>query len=125
MGRFALSKPYALFFAIHPDGDAAYLLDVNPASSTYRRIVGRVPLHPLPHGPQEGKPAAGTQRRSGAITPAGDLAFVSHGGDGLISVIDTRTRRVTKILKTPTPLAAGGYLTTVQPKTRLTDLIAR
>nr|MDQ3397800.1 hypothetical protein [Deinococcota bacterium] len=33
--RFAISEPYALFFNIHPNGDFAHLLDIDPASTTF------------------------------------------------------------------------------------------
>lgn len=125
VGRFVLSEPYAMFVNINPDGDAALLFDVDPTSATFQQVVGRVPLEALSGGPVAGEPATGKEGRSAAMTPDGRRAFVSHGGDGRISVIDTAARAVAGVLELPTAMKGGGYLAAVQPGTRLVDLAAR
>jgi YVTN family beta-propeller protein len=125
IGRFSLSTPYALFWNIHPFGDNAYLLDIDPSSSTFQQIVAVVPLAKLSNGPVTGQPVAGAEARTGTITADGRWAFVSHGGDGIISVINTATRRVSRTVNVPTPLSAGGYIVAVQPGTPLIDMHAR
>jgi DNA-binding beta-propeller fold protein YncE len=125
VGRFSRSRPYALFWNIHPDGDHAYLLDIDPSSPTFQQMVMSVPLTPLSHGPVAGEPTTGKEARTGTITPDGRWAFVSHGGDGVISVIATAARRVTTMLSLPTPLSGGGYLVAVQLGMPLLDMHAR
>lgn len=124
--RFAISEVYALFFNVHPVGDAAYLLDVRPESETFLRIVARIPLPALEATPPvPGQAPAGRGSRSGAITPDGRWAFVSHGGDGRVSVIDTNARRTVRVLTVPTSLHGGGYMVAWQPGARLVDTIGR
>jgi DNA-binding beta-propeller fold protein YncE len=123
--RFALSEPYALLFNVHPDGDHAFLLDVNPASATFHQVVAEIALAPLGNAPRPGVSPWDAESRRAAITPDGRWGFVSHGGDGLISVIDTEARAVVRTLETPTPLAGGGYLVAVQPGMSATDTVGR
>lgn len=124
VGRYQLSAPYALFWTLHPDGDIARLFDVDPASATFQRTIATFPLKALSNGPVAGSPLAGKESRSGAITPDGRWAFISHGGDSAVSAIDTRTRAVT-LVTVPTPLKGGGYLVAVQPGARPWDLHTR
>jgi hypothetical protein len=93
--RFALSKVFAVFVTGHPDGDALHLLDVRPRSATYLKLVGTVALEPLSNGPVAGQPTAGREARFVGVTLDGRYAFVTHGGDGKISVVDTATLSVT------------------------------
>ena len=123
--RFALSRTYGAVATQHPDGDTVTLLDTDPASGTYRRIVGTVALAPLSGGPTPGNPIAGTQGRFVTASLGGNRVYVSNGGDGSITVIDTASRRAVRTILTPTALPAGGYLTTVRAGTPVTDLIAR
>lgn len=124
-GRWGLSVPYAFAYSIHPEGDEAILIDVDSASSDYLQEALRVDLPPLASGPVAGEAATGKNARGGVITPDGRWAFVSNGGEGTISVIDTSTGTVTATLSTPTALAGGGYLVAWQPDAPLIDLIAR
>lgn len=123
--RFALSDPYALFFNMHPEGDNAHLLDVDPASPSFGTIVATIPLTPLTQGPKAGESPWEAESRIAAITPDGSIGFVSHGGDGRISVIDTAARRVSRQLEVPTSLAGGGYMLVVQEGMSFADTIAR
>jgi hypothetical protein len=124
--RFAISEVYALFFNVHPAGDAAYLLDVRPDSDSFQRVVARIPLARLETNPPvPGESPAGRGSRSGAITPDGRWAFVSHGGDAKVSVIDTAAKRVVRTLVVPTPLRGGGYMVAMQPAARLVDTVGR
>lgn len=123
--RFALSSRYGAVSTIHPDGDALTLLDTRHGSATYRRIVGTVALPASSDGPVAGSPTAGTQGHFVTLTANGNMAFVSNGGDGRITVIDTGKRRVSGTISTPTALTGAGYLTVVRAGTPLYDLIAR
>lgn len=124
VGRGGVSSRYAVYSNVHPDGDYASLVDVDPASASFRQVVGRVPLAKLANAPAAGKPAAGAESRYSAISTDGKTAFVSHGGDGIVSVIDTE-RRTIQQLRTPSPLRGGGYLTVVQVGAPLFDVVAR
>jgi hypothetical protein len=125
VGRWGISEPYALFFNIHPDGDYAHLMDVDPDSTTFQEIVARIKLDPLTNPLVPGSPTTEAESRFAAITPDGDWAFVSHGGDGIVSVIDTQKQQVIKKLEIPTSLKGGGYLVAVQPGARLVDTAGR
>ena len=54
----------------------------------------------------------------------GRLAFVSHGGDGKVSVIDTEKRAVVSQITLP-PLKGGGYLLALQKDARVFDTEVR
>jgi hypothetical protein len=125
VGRWGISEPYALFFNIHPDNDYAHLMDVDPDSATFQEIVARIKLDSLTNPPQPGSPTTEAESRFAAITPDGRWAFVSHGGDGTVSVIDTQKQQVVKTLEIPTSLKGGGYLAAVQPGARLVDTAGR
>ncbi|MET0341383.1 MAG: hypothetical protein ABW252_10290 [Polyangiales bacterium] len=52
-------------------------------------------------------------------------AFVTHGGDGKISVIDTKSATVARVLDVPTPRVHGGYLVSMRSGAALVDTIGR
>lgn len=120
-----MSRTLAVFASIHPDGDHANLVDVDPASSGFRQVTGRVPLPKLANGPVPGTPAAGAEGRHSAITPDGRFAFVTQGGEGKIAVIDTRTKTIARMLEIPTPLKGGGYVLALQSGEASSDFSAR
>lgn len=125
--RFALSKRFALYNIVHPDGNAAHLLDTNPRSAAFLQVVATIPLDPpsIPLDPNIPAFQQGHAARRTAITPDGRWGFVSHGGEGVISVIDTAAEQVTRKLEIPTSLEGGGYLVAVQPRMKLGDTIGR
>ncbi|HLL69239.1 MAG TPA: hypothetical protein VK453_26525 [Micromonosporaceae bacterium] len=124
-GRLALSPRYAAVTTVSPQGDTTTLIDADPRSPTYRRVVGTVALAPLAKAPVEGRPAAGAESRATAIAPDGRIAFVTSGGEGRVTAIDTRTRSVAGTTGVPTSLTGGGHLTVVQLGASVTDLVAR
>lgn len=123
--RFALSDQYGLFFNMHPDGDNALLLDTDATSATFGEIVATIPLPPLSQGPAPDASPWEAESRIMAITPDGATGFVSHGGDGLISVIDTEAKAVSGQIEAPTPLSGGGAMIAIQGAMPLTDTVAR
>ncbi len=123
--RFQIARPWAFFAVRSPNGDAAYLFDVDPQSPTFQSIAARIPLPELANGPVPGESASGKESRSLAITPDGRDAFVAQGGMGQILVIDTQARAVSRTLAVPSPMRNGGYLVAVQPGTVPVDLGAR
>ena len=125
VSKFQLSRPYAFFANTTADGDFGILVDVDSGSPSFQKVVARIRIDALVNGPMPGVSAAGTQRRGSAITPDGRWAFVSHGGEGKISVINTETRRVVKEIETPTALAGGGYLVAIQPGNTPVDTCMR
>lgn len=123
--RFALSDPYALFFSMHPDDDAAHLLDVDPASPTYGTVVAVIPLDPLANGPTADASPWESESRIAAITPDGATGFISRGGEGQITVIDTAERVVSGTIEVPSALSGGGYMTVVTPDMPFVDTVGR
>jgi hypothetical protein len=123
--RFGFSDRYALFFNVHPDGDNAHLIDTDPASAAFGAVVASIPLDPMTNGPKAGQSPWEAEGRIAAVTPDGGLGFVTHGGDGLISVIDTDAQTVITKLETPTPLQGGGNMIAVQTGMPFTDTVAR
>ena len=115
VSRFQISRRYALFANVTAAGDFAILVDVEPGSSTFQQVVARIALPRLTNGPVAGQPTTGKEAHASAITPDGKWAFVSHGGEGKVSVIDTAQKRVVGTIRTPTTLAGGGYLFALQP----------
>jgi DNA-binding beta-propeller fold protein YncE len=125
VGRAGVSARFAVYASIHPDGDHAHLVDVDPASPTFRQVAARVPLPKLANGPVAGSPTAGRESRHSAITPDGRLAFVTQGGEGKVHVIDTARKEIVRTVETPTPLRGGGYIVGVQPGVAFSDFSAR
>lgn len=125
VGRGGVSASLAAYPNIGPDGDALILVDADPVSPNFRQVKARVALPKLANGPVAGERAAGREGRYAAITPDGGTAFVSHGGEGLVSIVDTESGAVTGEIRTPTPLRGGGYLLAVTPGAKLTDPTAR
>ena len=123
--RFALSETYALFFNMHPDGDFAHLVDVAPSSPTFATVLAKIALDPLAKAPKAGESPWESESRIAAIAPDGSVGFVSHGGDGIISVIDTEVRAVSDTIEVPSALSGGGYMIAVQPGMPFVDTVAR
>jgi YVTN family beta-propeller protein len=68
--------------------------------------------------------AAGDWRLA-AVTPDGATGFVTHGGDGVISVIDTATGELVDTIEVPTPIEGGGCLTVASTASELGDTIGK
>jgi hypothetical protein len=123
--KFQLSKRFALFANVTADADYALLVDVDADSPSFQEKVAQIELEPLREGPIAGEPTSGKQARASAITPDGKWAFVSHGGEGTVSVIDTARKQVVETLEIGSALSGGGYLLAIQPGTRPVDTCAR
>jgi len=114
--KFQMSKRHAFFANITGQGDFAVYIGVDAAvPAELWQVSARVPLAALANGPVAGQSTAGKEARASAITPDGRWGFVSHGGEGKISVIDTNTKTVAATITTPSALTRGGYLFAVQP----------
>ena len=125
VSRLAISSTYAAVSTIHPEGDALTLLDADRDSATFGRIVGTVAIPSSTAGPVAGGSIVGTQPHFVTLDPDGRRAYVSNGGDGEVTVVDTERRRVVGTIRTPTPLNDGGYLVVVKPGAPVHDLIPR
>lgn len=118
--RFTASNSdEAAFALIDPNGDRLRVLDTDDLS-----LDGEALLEPLGNGPVAGVNPAGTERRAVGITPDGDYAFASHGGDGKISMVDTDDFSV-EVFTVPSPLTGGGYVVGYQSGVRSVDLMTR
>ncbi|MGQ0678758.1 MAG: hypothetical protein ACT4OM_03710 [Actinomycetota bacterium] len=122
--RFANSNDFAVFSTVHPDGDKLRLLNVRPRSANYLEFAGEVALAPMTNGPVAGQSTAGKERRFVAVTPRGGYAFASHGGDGKVTMVDTRTLGAREF-SVPTPLKGGGYLVGIDLGFVPADLVGR
>jgi hypothetical protein len=126
VSKFQLSQKLALFANVSETGASqAILVDVVAGSPTFQQVIARVPLAALSNGPVVGQSTTGKQALGSAITPDGKWAFVSHGGDGKVSVIDTTSRSVVRVIETPTTLQGGGYMIAFQRGVQPVDTCTR
>jgi hypothetical protein len=128
--RAGIGEGHALFFnqvpREDPEGDHAYLLDLDTASDTYGEITAAIPLPPLSQqGTAEVSIWEAGEGRIAAMTPDGSLGFVTNGGDGTVSVIDADGGAIVDTIDVPTSLSGGGYLVAVQPGMPLVDNIGK
>ncbi|HEY8945775.1 MAG TPA: hypothetical protein VIM73_16005 [Polyangiaceae bacterium] len=125
--RLADSAKYAMFVQYHPDGDYAFFLDADPSSDTFQEMVGKVALETLSLAPtgEDADPWSSVAFRIAGMVPSGRYGFVTHGGDGKISVIDTASMEVTAQIELPTPLDYGGYLVGIEAGAVVRDTIGR
>lgn len=122
--RFSSSNRFAVFSLVHPDGDRLRLLDVRSSSASYLEFIGDAPLTAMTNGPVAGQPLAGKERRFVGATPDGHFAFVTHGGDGVVSMVNTATLEVTEFT-VPTALSGGGYVAGFRRGVKPVDLMGR
>jgi hypothetical protein len=103
------------------------LLDTDPESPTFQTFVGKIPLETMTQTPtgEDADPWSSVAFRLAGMVPSGRWGFVSHGGDGKVSVIDTEQMKVVSQLELPTDLNYGGYLLGVEAGTTLRDTIGR
>lgn len=125
ISRSAISTRLAVYSQIGASGDRLLLLNAKAREGRFGQVLARIPLPRLSNGPRAGSPTTGTETRTVAVTRRGDLAYASAGGDGKVSVADTRTRRIVRTLTTPSSLTGGGYLLTYTPGAKQVDLIGR
>lgn len=125
--RLAESSRYASYAQYHPDGDFAHFLDTDPTSETFHTFVGKVPLPAMSKTPtgEDASPWESEAFRLTGILPSGAYAFVTHGGDGKISVIDTSRMSIVGTITTPSPLDFGGYLLGMEQGARTSDTLGR
>lgn len=125
--RLSESSRYAVYAQYHPDGDFAHFLDTDATSDTFHTIVGKVPLPAMSKVPtgDDASPWGSEAFRLTGILPSGEYAFVTHGGDGEISVIETRSMIIVGTITTPTPLDFGGYLLGMERGAHTSDTVGR
>ncbi|HEX5661355.1 MAG TPA: hypothetical protein VFX59_29400 [Polyangiales bacterium] len=124
--RLGACKDLAAFTQYAPAGDLLYLLDARQGSATFQTVIAKVPLEGLSKAPAaDGDVWASEAFRITALSSDCRHAYVTHGGDGKVSVIDTAQQRVVRTITTPTALAYGGYLVSVQTDQPLFDTIGR
>jgi hypothetical protein len=128
--RAGIGEDRALFFnqvpKEDPEGDQAYLLDLDTESATYGEVIATIPLTPLSgQGTADVSIWEAGEGRIAAMTPDGDWGFVTNGGDGTVSVIDAEAGAIVGSIEVPTPLSGGGYLVAVQPDMPLIDNIGK
>lgn len=127
--RFAVAEDRVLFARMHPDGYVAHVVDADPASPTFLTSLHSIPLPVPSQAPSREDDMeavwASPGRPIAALTGAGDVGYVSRGGDGVIDVLDTDAGTVTGTIDVPTSLDGGGYLVVARPGTELVDQLGR
>ncbi len=123
--RFGLADNVALFFNMHPDGDFAHIVDVDPESPGFGSVIQSVPLEPMTKAVGADESPWEGESRVAAISPDGATGYVTAGGDGYIAVIDIASGTVTGTIDTPTALSGGGYILAVSPGTEIWDTVGR
>jgi hypothetical protein len=125
-GRWGLGEDRALFAGYNVDGGAAYLFDVASDSPAFGSAIATIALElPTAAAIVDTVPETTAQGYVTAITRDGSLGFVSHGGDGAITVIDSATSAIAATISTPTPLTGGGYLAVIESGVTPVDLWGR
>lgn len=123
--RWGISEPYVLFAGHDGVTGVACLVDADSASDTFGTVVGTVALD-LPSGAATpGEDSTGTESYLTALTCDGATGFVVHGGDGLISVIDTESRSIVTTIEVPSSLTGSGYAAVVDAGVTPVDLFGR
>ncbi|GAA1491961.1 hypothetical protein [Curtobacterium herbarum] len=124
--RAAVTSRFAAVALSSGSGDALVLVR-KQADGIYDGRRTSIALQPLRHGPVAGQSATGAAVRFTAATDDGTSVFVTRGGEGTITQIDTAgaTPSVTRTITVPSDLSDGGYLTTVDSTVRPYDLSGR
>jgi hypothetical protein len=124
--RWGVTDRYALWAGYNADGARAYLLDADPQSPDFGSVVETIDVAMPSGAATPGQDYEGSEfYLMTAITPDSAYGFVTISGDGLIQVLDLGAREVIAEVRTPSPLAGGGYTTVVQPGIVPVDLWAR
>jgi hypothetical protein len=124
--RLGTCASMAAFTQYHPDGDFLHVLDASGASLAEKTVSVKVPLDRMTGAPDAtGDVWASDAFRITAMSPDCAYTFVTHGGDGVVSVVDTRAGKVVRKLEVGTPLKGGGYLLPVKVGAPLVDTIGR
>lgn len=124
-GRWGISEPYALYAAYNGDGGNAFLFGVDESQPEFGTVVATIPLDLPTQAAMPGASNEGAEGYQTAISPDGTFGFVVHGGDGIISVIDTASRSVAGQIEVPSAMTGSGYVTVVEPGLAPVDLFAR
>lgn len=124
-GRWGISEPYALYAAYNGDGGNALLFGVDESQPEFGTVVATIPLDLPTQAAVPGASNEGAEGYQTAISPDGAFGFVVHGGDGIISVIDTASRSVAGQITVPSVMTGSGYVTVVEPGLVPVDLFAR
>jgi hypothetical protein len=123
--RWGISEPYVLFAGHDGVTGSAYLVDADSASDAFGTVVGTIELD-LPSGAATpGEDSTGTETYLTTLTRDGSMGFVVHGGDGLISVIETESQTIVATIETPSPLTGSGYAAVVERGVTPVDLFGR
>jgi hypothetical protein len=124
--RAAVTSRFAAVALTSGSGDALVLVR-KQADGIYDGRQTSIALQPLRQGPVAGKSATGAAVRFTAATDDGRSVFVTRGGEGTITQIDTAGTKpsVTRTITLPSDLSDGGYLTTVDSTVRPDDLSGR
>lgn len=124
-GRWGISEPYALYAAYNGEGGNAFLFGVDERQPDFGTIVATIPLDLPTQAAVVGTSNEETEGYQTAISPDGAIGFIVHGGDGIISVVDTASQSVTGQIDVPSAMTGSGYVTVVETGRAPVDLFAR
>ena len=124
--RVAVTPQFAAVSLTSGSGDSLVLVKKGD-DGAFNGEQTTVALDPLKNGPVVGQPAGKASVRFTAATDDGSSAFVTRGGEGQITQIDTSTANpvVLRTITVPSDLSDGGYLTTVDSEVKPYDLSGR
>lgn len=124
-GRWGISEPYALYAAYNGDGGNAFLFGVDESQPEFGTVVATISLDLPARAATPGESSEGAEGYQTTISPDGTFGFVVHGGDGIISVIDTEARTMSAQIEVPSAMTGAGYVAVVQPGLSPADLFGR
>lgn len=124
-GRWGISEPYVLFAGHDGVSGTAYLVSADSGEDTFGSVLASIPLDVPGNAATPGEDPTGGEGYLTTLTRDGALGFVVHGGDGVISVIDTASEAVVSTIEVPSPMTGSGYATVVESGVAPVDLFGR
>lgn len=124
--RFALSEETATYVVIGAEQDSLITIDLDVSSGTFGNILSTVSLDPTSNRAMPGDAFYDKAAyRALAVSPDGQQAFVTQGGDGHVQVVNPADGTVIATLEHETPLTGGGTLAVFGTAVPIWDTIGR
>ncbi|MDQ4503644.1 hypothetical protein [Sinomonas sp. ASV322] len=123
--RASVSSHFAATSMAESSGDSLVLVARNEKTGFFDGRVSKIKLTPLAAGPVVGQDAKKAEARFVAATDDGLSVFVTRGGEGKVTQVDTASSRERRTIDYPTKLTGGGYITVVDAAVDGYDLNGR
>ncbi len=111
--RAAVTSRFATVVLTQDGSDNLIMIDRSSDTGLYDGKKSAVALEPLKAGPVAGQDSKKAEARFIAATQDGESVFVSRGGEGTVTEIDTAESKTKRTITFPTKLASGGYLAVI------------